>query len=151
MLFLHRPFPSNIPALKDVTFCGSDLLTIPRGAKHPREAFEFIAYVNRQDVMEKLALLHCKISPLAKVSPDFLAHHTNPYIAIFDHLAASPNAHSSPPIPIMPEVGEEMSNFVQKLALLEVTPEEGLREVQDHLQKKLADFMEEERLRSQSK
>jgi multiple sugar transport system substrate-binding protein len=142
------PFPSNDPELKDVTFCGSDMLTIPRGAKHPQEAFEFIAYVNRQDVMEKLNKLHCKISPLAKVSSEFLSHHTNPYIAIFDRLAASPNAHSSPPVPIMPEVSEEMGNFIQKLALLQVTPESGLQEVQDHLQKKLDDFLEEQRLRS---
>jgi ABC-type glycerol-3-phosphate transport system substrate-binding protein len=145
------PFPSNNPALKDVTFCGSDVLVIPRGAKHPREAFEFIAYVNRKDVMEKLAMLHCKISPLAKVSENYLTHHTNPYVAIFDRLAASPNAYSSPPVPIMPEVGEEMGNFIQKLALLQVTPEAGLQEVQDHLQKKLDDFMEEERLRSEMK
>jgi multiple sugar transport system substrate-binding protein len=135
------PFPSNDPGLKDVTICGSDMLTIPRGAKHPQEAFEFIAYVTRQDVMEKLNKLHCKISPLAQVSQDFLTHHTNPYVAIFDRLAASPNAYSSPPVPIMPEVSEEMGNFIQKLALLQVTPEAGLQEMQDHLQKKLDDFL----------
>ena len=45
-----------------------------------------------QDEMEKLANLHCKISPLARVSDEFLTHHTNPYIRVFDALAASPNA-----------------------------------------------------------
>ena len=43
-----------------------DCLMIPRGAKHKKEAFEFMAYVNRQDVMEKLTAMHCKNSPLAQ-------------------------------------------------------------------------------------
>ena len=84
------PFPSAVPGLKDVTYCGFDILVIPRGAKHKKEAFEFIAYVNRQDVIEKLNMLHCKNSPLAKVSDKFLSEHPNPYIDVFEKLAASP-------------------------------------------------------------
>src|ERR1019366_454049 len=107
------PFPSYLPGLKDVTYCNCDVLVIPRGAKHKSEAFEFIAFVNRQNEMEKLANLHCKISPLAKVSDHFLDHHRNPYIRVFDALAASPNAHATEPVPILNEVSDEMNNFVQ--------------------------------------
>ena len=60
------PFPSAVPGLEDVTFADFDALVIPQGARHKQEAFEFIAYVNRQDVMEKLCKLHCKNSPLAR-------------------------------------------------------------------------------------
>jgi ABC-type glycerol-3-phosphate transport system substrate-binding protein len=42
------PFPSAVPGLTDVTICQFDTLCIPRGAKHPKEAFEFIAYVNQR-------------------------------------------------------------------------------------------------------
>src|SRR5262249_26266194 len=119
-----------------------------RGARHKREAFEFIAFVNRQDEMEKLANLHCKISPLASVSANFLEHHSNPFIRVFDALAASPNAHPTEPVPILPEVDAEMNNFVQRLALLDVTPEQGLQDMQTRLQQKLDDFMEEQRERA---
>ncbi|HEX2862635.1 MAG TPA: extracellular solute-binding protein, partial [Lacunisphaera sp.] len=51
------PFPA-VPGVADdapMTVVISDMLVIPRGASHPRAAFEFIRYVQRQDVAEKLA------------------------------------------------------------------------------------------------
>jgi multiple sugar transport system substrate-binding protein len=140
-------FPSDDPNLKDVTYCNCDVLVIPRGSKHQREAFEFIAYVNRQDVMEKLAKLHCKISPLAKVSADFLTNHPNPYIRVFDRLAASPNAHPTEPVPILNEVTDELNALADRLALMEVTPEEGLKQVQQRMQQKYEDFVDDQRRR----
>ena len=59
------PFPSAVPGSEIGHLCPFDALMIPWMAAH-REAFEFIAYVNRQDVMEKLCMLHCKNSPLMK-------------------------------------------------------------------------------------
>jgi ABC-type glycerol-3-phosphate transport system substrate-binding protein len=141
------PFPSNDPALTDVTVCSADVLTIPRGAKHPREAFEFLAYLSRQDVAEKLANLHGKISPLAKVSESFLAHHSNPFVRVFDRLAASPNAYPTPPVPMIPEVYDELKDFIDKLAAMQVTPEDGLLQVQTHLQTKYDALMAELKLR----
>jgi ABC-type glycerol-3-phosphate transport system substrate-binding protein len=145
--WVAAPFPSFDPKLKDVTYCNCDVLAIPRGARHPEEAFEFIAFVNRQDEMEKLANLHCKISPLAKVSPGFLLHHSNPYIKVFDDLAASPNAHPTEPVPILPEVNDELLAFTQQLSLLQTTPEEGLQRIQVRLQQKYDEFMEDQRQR----
>lgn len=141
------PFPSYDPKLRDVTYCNCDVLAIPRGSKHKQEAFEFIAFVNRQDEMEKLANLHCKISPLAKVSEGFLDHNSNPYIRVFDALAASPNAHPTEPIPILAEVNDELTDFTDRLALQQVTPEEGLRQVQERLQQKYDVFIEDQRRR----
>jgi multiple sugar transport system substrate-binding protein len=141
------PFPSYDPALVDVTYCNCDVLVIPRGAKHKREAFEFIAFVNRQESIERIADQHGKISPLAKVSEGFLANHKNPYIRVFDALAASPNAHPTEPVPVLQEVNDEMNNFVQRLALLEITPEQGLAEMQERLQRKYDTFVEKQRKR----
>jgi len=145
------PFPSDDPNLTDVTYCNADVLVIPRGAAHKAEAFEFIAFVNRQDKMEKLARSHCKISPLVKVSEAFLTDHPNTSIKVFDRLASSPNAHPSEPIPILPEVTAEMNNFVQQLALMQVTPEAGLRAMEIRLQKKYDDFIESQRARGAMK
>ena len=144
-------FPSNNPALTDVTYCSADVLVIPRGAEHPQEAFEFMAYMNRQDVMEKLSNLHCKISALAQVSEGFLAHHNNPFIRVFERLASSPNACGTPSVPNMPEVIEEMQNFTDRLKMLQITPEEGLQQVQTAIQTKYDAFMEEAQLRSQQR
>ena len=58
------PFPSFDPKLKDVTYCNCDVMVIPRGAKHPAQAFEFMAFVTQQKEMEKLALLHQRLRGL---------------------------------------------------------------------------------------
>ena len=50
---------------------------------------------------------------------------------MFDALAASPNAHPTEPVPILPEVNDEMNDFVQRLALLQVDARAGLAEMQD--------------------
>jgi ABC-type glycerol-3-phosphate transport system substrate-binding protein len=144
------PFPAAIPELKDVTYCGFDILVIPRGARHKKEAFEFIAYVNRQEVMEKLNMLHCKNSPLVKVSKNFLDNHPNPYIDVFEKLSSSPNAHPVPPLPIWMEVGNEISNTAQRVYLLEAEPRQALEEAQSRLQLKWDTYRERERLRKQS-
>jgi ABC-type glycerol-3-phosphate transport system substrate-binding protein len=120
-----------------VTYAGADVLVIPRGARHPREAFEFIAYVNRQDVMEKLCQLHCKNSPLASVSDHFIRTHPNPYIDVFEQLAASPNAQGALPVPISTEVADEIGNMTQRIIKLEQTPEQALSETQQRLEAKL--------------
>jgi maltose-binding protein MalE len=90
---------------------------IPAGAKHKAEAFEFLAYVNRQDVAEKLCTLHCKNCQLRHVSDDFFKHHPNPYISVFQALAASPNARCVPICPIWPEVFKELTDTTQAVTL----------------------------------
>lgn len=136
------PFPSAAGATPDVAYCTYDALVIPAGAKHPREAFEFIAYVNRQDVMERLCSLHCKNSPLSKVSEDFVAKHPNPYIGEFERLAAGPGAREVPDLPIWAEVGSELQNNVaQRLALMQTDAKTALAEAQARLQIRYDDFL----------
>ncbi len=129
------PFPSAVPCLKDVSYCSFDCLCIPRGAKHPRSAFAFIAYVNQQPVMEKLCALHGKNSPLAKVSRNFLLHNKNPYIGVFEKLAASPNARSFPPVPIGPQLKAELGITAERVGLLKDTPRHALAMAQARLQR----------------
>lgn len=143
------PFPSAVPGMENVTYCTSDVLCIPRGARHKNEAFEFIAYVNTPSVMEKLCSLHCKSSPLANVSRDFMEHHPNHYIKVFEELSSSPNAFSVPQIPIMPEVGDELGNVIAQLAIVDpdADPKSLLAEAQQRLQQKYEHFMEIQSLR----
>ncbi len=141
------PFPSAVPGQTDVSVCPFDTFVIPKGAKHKREAFEFIAYVNRQEVMEKLCKLHCKNSPLRTVSDDFLYHHPNPYIGVFEKLASSPNAHHIQITPVLAEAASELDNVIQQIALNKIDPAVGLAKAQERCQMKYDQFIERQKLR----
>jgi ABC-type glycerol-3-phosphate transport system substrate-binding protein len=143
-------FPSAVPGQRDVTFCPFDDLVIPSGCKHKAEAFEFIAFVNRQDEMEKLCSSHCKNSPLAKVSENFIRHHSNPYISVFERLASGPNAHGPMDLPIAPEVGKDIYNLFQSVAILDTDPAAGAAAVQRSSQAKWAQFARKMQLRQEA-
>jgi maltose-binding protein MalE len=126
-----------------------DALVIPKGARHKREAFEFMSYVNRQEVMERLATLHCKNSPLAKVSRQFIERHPNPYIQVFENLAGGRNARGAPQIPIWPEVFDELSAVGQAMAAGRGNAAEALARAQTRLQALLDEYIDKQRQRKQ--
>ena len=130
------PFPSALAAMKDVSYCSVDTLVIPRGARHPAAAFEFMAYLARQDVMEKLCALHCKSSPLGLVSPGFLAHHPNPYVSVFEELSASPSARFAPQTPMWEQLKKELDDAAQSVSRLDAEPRAALAAAQERLQQK---------------
>jgi multiple sugar transport system substrate-binding protein len=70
----------------------TDILVIPRGVRNPEASMEFIAYTQRPEVVEYLATVHCKGSPLAASSESFLANHPNKGVRVFDAIAKSPRA-----------------------------------------------------------
>ncbi|HVU36217.1 MAG TPA: ABC transporter substrate-binding protein [Opitutaceae bacterium] len=130
------PFPAA-PGVSDhapMTLVVSDMLVIPRGAPHPKEAFEFIRYVQRQAVAEKLARLQRKFTALSHVSPGFFVNHPNPAIRFFANLARSPGARAVPRIGIWRDYDTEMSIAAQRVRSLEASPEQALAEVQKRMQ-----------------
>ncbi len=130
------PFPSNDPEkLRDITIVEADILVIPHGAKHPKEAFEFIRYVNSQGPMEKLCLAQRKFSPLKECSDEFFAKHPNPFIRTFLDLSKSPNALSIPRITTWTEYSSEMRNAIGRIWSGKATAEEALAQVQARQQK----------------
>lgn len=134
------PHPANHPELANHTFADEDILVIPRGAKHPKEAFEFIAFVQSQEGMELLCMGQKKHSPLSHVSPEFYAKHPNPYIKLFADLAKGKNAQAPPKIGIWPEYQAELSNAFDAIALLHETPEQALKHVQQRMQPKMDEY-----------
>jgi ABC-type glycerol-3-phosphate transport system substrate-binding protein len=141
------PFPSAVPGLDDVTYVNFDVLMIPKGAKHKKEAFEFMAFVNSQEEAEKFNMLDCQDSPLRRVSRQFLENHPNPYIEVFERLMAGPHAYGVPHCPIWPEVGAELDNAVQRVTLLQATPEQALQDAQQRVDEKYREFKERQRMR----
>lgn len=123
------PFPAADPSLTDVTLVQADLLGIPRGARHVQEAWEFIRYVQRQEVMEKLCLLQKRFSPLARTSEEFYEKHPNPNIRMFRRLAESPTGSEWPRTPMVNEYVDEMEAAYERIFLLRETPAEALARV----------------------
>ena len=137
------PFPS---AVEDVasptTIIECDMLVIPHGAKHPKEAFEFLRYINSRKPMEKLCLGQRKFSPLVECSEDFFTNHPNPFIRTFLDLAKSPNARTTPRMTTWTEYANEMKNAVGRVWAGKAGAEEALAEVQSRQQKSLDHRME---------
>jgi multiple sugar transport system substrate-binding protein len=124
------PYPDDRPDLAGHACLSQDILAIPRGAKHVKEAFEFIRYVQRQDVMEGLCKGHGKNSPLAKVSEEFFRTHQNKYIRLFDQLARSPKAFTIPQIGIFAQLSDEMTNAFTEVNTGIKEPDQALHDAQ---------------------
>ncbi|HPB30166.1 MAG TPA: ABC transporter substrate-binding protein [Candidatus Sumerlaeota bacterium] len=124
------PFPSAIPGIDDATLVETNILLIPSNARHPREAFEFIAFVQRPENLEQLCLEQRKICPLKNVSREFLDNHPNPYIQVFSDLSASPNAVPYPTLPIWNEMNDSIGSAFTETWLLQKEPRAALDSVQ---------------------
>ena len=126
---------SQLKRLEDQIRSGQ--LVVPRGARHPDEAFEFIRYVNQQEPMEKLTLGQRKFSPLSKVSDEFIARHPNPAIKVFMDLAASPNARWVPRTPIWTEYGNEIRVASDRIYAGSASAEQALADAEARMQQRL--------------
>jgi multiple sugar transport system substrate-binding protein len=144
------PYPADRPDLARTTFPGIDTLSIPRGAKHPEEAFQFIHWMQSRDGgMERLCLGQGKYSALRDVSPAFWQQHPNPYIRLFAEQAHGKNAINIPPLGIWPEYQAEMNNAIDEIVLLKKTPRQALDYVQVRMQPKLDKYLHGLRLRGE--
>jgi ABC-type glycerol-3-phosphate transport system substrate-binding protein len=127
------PYPEDKPEEKGHTALSQDVLVIPKGAKHVKEAFEFIRFVQRQDMMEQLCIGHGKNSPLNKVSDAFYEKHPNKSIRLFDTLARSSKAYFPPRTGIFPQISNEIGNAFQQVNTGTKSPEEALKEAQTRI------------------
>jgi spermidine/putrescine-binding protein len=114
----------------------SDVLVIPRGAKHPEAAWEFIKYANTNNPharslaelkgIELTCYLQAKNSPLRVWSPFFAKHHPHPHIDVFRRLSASPHAVCVPRLGVWQEYNREFIAAFQKICTLAATPRDAL-------------------------
>lgn len=131
------PFPTSDPSLPPPTYVEGDVIAIPRGSKHPKEAFEFIRWTQRQEMLELLAFGQKKFSPLKETTPGFFENHPNPNIDVFVELARSPNWFSTPKTVLNTLMMDEMQTAEESIWLGMQSPEDALQWVQDRLQPQL--------------
>lgn len=141
------PHPADRPDLANLTFADEDVLVIPRGAKHPDEAFEFIRFVQSQKGMELLCLGQRKHSPLKNVSRDFYRKHPNPFIKLFAELPAGKNVITPPKTGLWFELNDAMTNVFDEVTLERKTPKQALDDVTKRMQRKLDDYLMRQRAR----
>ena len=100
----------------------TDVLVIPRGVKNPEASMEFVAYTQRQSVVEELSTVHCKGSPLASSSEKFRKEHPNKGIAVFEAISRSPRAFRVPPTPCWAQMKDEMDRALDRVWNIQDTP-----------------------------
>jgi len=135
------PWPAAVPGMDDFSVADADMLVIPRGAHHPREAWEFLRYVSSPNLaaqsfdeltgLELLCFLQKKPSPLSQWSPFFTTHHPDPNIAIFRQLADSPDTVSAPKMGIWDEYSRNLMLAFDKVRLDLATPTQALSVCQE--------------------
>jgi len=140
------PWPEATPGVTDFTMADSDMLVIPRGAKHPREAWEFIRYLSSPNLaaqnldeisgLERLCYLQQKASPLEQWSPFFTEKNPNPYAGLFRQLAESPHAVATPQMGIWDEYQRNLKLAFDKVRLQIEPPQQALQECQHRVEQR---------------
>lgn len=137
------PYPADRPDLACSNPVQSDVLVIPTGAKHPREAWEFIRFLQAQERMEMLCDLHWKISPLRQVSERFLRRHKNKRIRLFQDLARERNAFYPPRVGIWREWQDEIKTALERSWIGGEPSETVLAYVDRRIQPKLNRYLDQ--------
>ena len=96
-----------------------DVLTIPTGCPHPREAMEFIAFTQKPEMTERLAIAHGKPTPLSQSSETYYAKHPNRAIRVHEQIARSDRAFGYPRTRVWNEYEAEFRQAFEGLWRLE--------------------------------
>ena len=85
----------------------ADIIAIPRGCKHPEEAWKFIYWVQTKG-LEILCRLHGKHMPIRHPPAWFREGHPNPEIDVFEKVALAPDSFISPRIIVWQEYRDQV-------------------------------------------
>lgn len=126
------------------TLTDADLIVIPRGARHPKESWEFLRYLashnpraqTRAELqgIEIVCMLQEKTSPLREWSPYFTDHHPHRHVKFFRQLESSAGARHLPSSGVWQEYARELTTAAERIYLLEATPEQALALVQSRME-----------------
>lgn len=115
----------------------SDVLVIPRGARHPRHAMRFIAHTQKPEIVEYLSSVHCKNSPLARSSDRFVKEHPNRAVQVHASIADSPRAFVFPRTRVWEQYVAEFNAAMQRMWTLTEEAGPALSRVQAAAQREL--------------
>ena len=122
------PVPADHPELYGRSIAEADVIVIPKGSKHPDEAFEFIRFVSTRKALESLAAGQLKFTPLKEVSSEFWAKHPHPFIRLFRDLPTRPQVVAPPKTGVYNEFLREVGFAVDQIQNLSREPRAALDE-----------------------
>ena len=126
----------------------SDILVIPAGAPHPEASHEFIRFVQQPRWIEHLAAVHSKPSPLATLSPDFAAHHPDPWVDVHTAQVRSERAFAVPRTRTWMQYRDEFRQAMERIWTRSAEPADVLADVTRRAQASLDEAAEQRRRRA---
>jgi ABC-type glycerol-3-phosphate transport system substrate-binding protein len=145
------PMPAGFDTQgQPVTIAEADVISIPKGCKHPEEAWEVIKFLNSREGQEYVCGRavntvtgkvnsggHGKQTAFKENTPGWIEQHPHQYLRTFIELAKSKNAQYTPQLPIWEEYRRELNDAFDRAWLGKATPAEALQSVQNRMQPKL--------------
>lgn len=169
---LHGPFVANVfrefgPGFEDgaapfpvargmedddnpVTMLECDVLCVPRGCRHPQEAYEFILFTQTRWAAEELSRAHAKPLALTGGSESFFERHPNRHVRLHQRLLSSRRAFSKPRTRAWSAIEGEFNVRFGGLWRLEETPESFAAKMQVRVQAHLDDAARREARRGKA-
>lgn len=135
------PHPADRPDLAGTSLADTDILVIPHGAHHPREAFEFIAYVQSLEGSELLNGARRQQNFLRASSPGYYTGSPNRFLGMFSNLPRNGKAVTAPKLGIWLEYQSELNNAFEQVMLMQKSPQAALDDVTHRMQPKLDEYL----------
>ncbi|HLX63636.1 MAG TPA: ABC transporter substrate-binding protein [Planctomycetota bacterium] len=150
------PFPAAFDTHgQPVGLADMDTVAIPRGCRHPEEAWAMIKFLNSLEGAEYYCGAKAnnggqgKFTAFKMCSENFLKDHSHPYLQVFIDIAKSPYAKIQPQLPMWYEYEQDMRTAFERSWLGEVSPKKALEDVQGRMQRKYDRIMEVRKVREQ--
>lgn len=128
------PYNGNNPEARSVELVdGGWSFAIPRGAKHPEAAWEWLKYSCAGEGNKKFFQAQLRPTPIRKFNEDPFYHKSNPYWdVVLKNLAT---AKFSPPLPVTPQIKQLIRDQVDLVLYGQKSVEEGLNQAAREAQK----------------
>jgi len=128
--------PVQRPAKYGTNYTYADVNVIPNGSKHPKEAFKFMEFLYREDIMSEITKGFYTFSPIKaqNENPNYLKTHENPNIALLYNIAMNPNTFFEPRTPVYSFFMEELDAARESIVQLKADPKEALEKAEAKIQ-----------------
>ena len=126
-----RPAAVPTTGLGPAALICADVLAVPRGARHPEGAAEFIRFASDPERIEELAIGHRKISPLAHWTDRFRAQHENPELMVLHEILSTATLFSDPPLPGWLDYLDRIKRAFDSIWVEGVAPDRALAAIRD--------------------
>ena len=136
------PIPYPEGGEKDSTWAGGWSLVIPKGAKHPKEAAEFMVWMATNG--EKMYAEQTAHFAALRAATEALVK-KDPRQKLFYDLFSGPNAHCRPVIPVGALLWDKLGNAWNDALYGKKSPEQALRDAQNEVQQALDKAFAEEK------